>query len=268
MKLLRRTWTLSHLRTWLPHMAPSSVFRLRGVLIHEKRGDLDSSKLCTLHLHSPIRGRVIIRETPADLSTLSEIALENVYGQIGSVVREAKTIIDLGANVGLSCRYFADLYPGSHIFAVEPDAGNYNILEANTRDLVRVGRFSSLQGGVWSRTVPLLLQKPDGADGFTTFQVSELDAGPVEGSVDGYSMEDILAQSGFDRIDLVKMDIEGSETAVFAGNLSWLDRTRALAVEFHGDSRTRSGFDTIMHERGFSIVEGNRHTTVAYRPTL
>jgi FkbM family methyltransferase len=48
------------------------------------------------------------------------------------------------------------------------------------------------------------------------------------------SLLGILAHNGCAAsIDLVKMDIEGSEEQVFSGDLNWLQHVRSLIVEFH-----------------------------------
>jgi hypothetical protein len=38
-----------------------------------------------------------------------------------------------------------------------------------------------------------------------------------------------------------------------------------IAIEFHGDSRERSGFGTIMERYGFQIDDSNPHTVIAIR---
>ena len=58
-------------------------------------------------------------------------------------------------------------------------------------------------------------------------------------------MAAILEASGFDVVDLVKIDIEGAERAVFR-QVDWLERVRALAIEFHGSAREEIGFDALM----------------------
>lgn len=78
-------------------------------------------------------------------------------------------------------------------------------------------------------------------------------------------MNQILADSGFPHIDLLKVDIEGAETQLFADNLEWLEHTRMIAIEFHGDSREESGFDETMKRYRFRVIEANSHTTLAIR---
>ncbi len=48
--------------------------------------------------------------------------------------REKCLIIDCGANIGVSTRYFSEEFPEAYIFAVEPDKDNCKIAKLNTRN--------------------------------------------------------------------------------------------------------------------------------------
>ena len=261
-----RSWTIELLRRWLPYMSLNSVLHLKQVLQRENRIGPSPERHYTLDLRPPISGAVTLREAPADRYTLEEIVCHQVYRQVVDSVRDVQTILDIGANIGITSRYLGAHFPTCKIFAVEADAGNHEILEINTRCLRQNGRFNCVLGAAWSKTGKLAIRRPDGAEGYATFEVGEIEDQVSEAPVlQGYSMNEITALSGFDTLDLVKMDIEGAEIAVFKGNLGWLDRTNALAIEFHGDSRHQTEFDATMAVRGFQVPEGHPHTVLAYR---
>ena len=44
---------------------------------------------------------------------------------------QPKTIVDAGANIGLASIYFANAFPSSRIVAVEPERGNFRLLQKN-----------------------------------------------------------------------------------------------------------------------------------------
>jgi hypothetical protein len=79
------------------------------------------------------------------------------------------------------------------------------------------------------------------------------------------TMPALIQDSGFPFIDLLKVDIEGAEVELFRGDLGWLNTIGAIAIEFHQDSRERSGFDRIVRDRGFVLHEANQHTVLACR---
>jgi methyltransferase FkbM-like protein len=78
---------------------------------------------------------------------------------------------------------------------------------------------------------------------------------------------DLVAVSGFTTVDILKVDIEGAEVQLFSGNLDWLERVRALLIEFHDESRQESDFDAIMRRYHFRIREETRHTVLAVNET-
>jgi methyltransferase FkbM-like protein len=76
-----------------------------------------------------------------------------------------------------------------------------------------------------------------------------------------------------ERIDLVKMDIEGAEQELFKADLSWLDRVDCLIVELHADRVDSEGIIAVLRAHGFEgaeIGEDNKYggpsdVTVAFR---
>lgn len=76
-------------------------------------------------------------------------------------------------------------------------------------------------------------------------------------------MQTIFERSGFDRIDLLKVDIEGAEVQLLQGAGDWLTKVNAIAIEFHGNSRAESGFDQLT--QGFRIADESPHTVLAIR---
>jgi hypothetical protein len=50
-----------------------------------------------------------------------------------------------------------------------------------------------------------------------------------------------LVESGFERVSILKIDIEGAEAEVFAAECSWLERIDTLAIELHEDSMFGNG---------------------------
>ena len=56
----------------------------------------------------------------------------------------------------------------------------------------------------------------------------------------------LLAESGSDAIDLLKIDIERSEVEVFARNFEpWLGRVRNLVIELHDEECRRVFFQAL-----------------------
>lgn len=143
-------------------------------------------------------------------------------------------IVDAGANIGLASVFLASRYPGATIVSLEVEAGNFAMLTENVRGL---GAVTPLHRGLWSGRGYLKIVNPKASS--WTFRVAEAAAIDPD-AVEGLGVSDILHDFGVDHVDLLKMDIEGAEYAVFSGpDLSWLDRVGVLVVELH--DRLRPG---------------------------
>lgn len=139
-----------------------------------------------------------------------------------------KYIIDAGANIGLFSVLYGRKYREASIIAVEPERENYQMLLKNTENLKNV---QPLRGGIWSRDCYLKVnESKTGAWGFT---VSECDKNRSD--IRAYSIQNIMEKSGFPYIDILKMDIEGSEYEVFSSKkcLEWLQLVKVLIIETH-----------------------------------
>jgi FkbM family methyltransferase len=160
----------------------------------------------------------------------------------------------------LASRYFAAAFPGVRLLAVEPDDSNHELLLKNL-EVVCSGSCKVVKGAVWGKSANLAISQVV-AERYNSVRVSS-EATDQCSQTRGYPMDELVKLAGFPRVDLLKVDIEGAETELFTANLEWLKRVRAIAIEFHGNSREESGFDSIMSDYGFSIVDEGSHTVVA-----
>lgn len=82
------------------------------------------------------------------------------------------------------------------------------------------------------------------------------------GEFQGISITTLLAHSGFDRISLLKLDIEGADAEVFSGDTQWLYRGDAIAIELHDDSHFGDAAELLLHaiaDRGFDIMDSGEY---------
>lgn len=141
------------------------------------------------------------------------------------------TILDLGANTGLTATYFSKLYPQARLACVEPVPENLRVLRSNLA-------MNNVHAQVVAAAV-------DVEDGMVQMELSAKDYGhKVAGGsvperdtvrVEAVSMPTLLKRLQWDRVGLLKMDIEGHEKALFAGNCDWLNQVDAMCIECHDD---------------------------------
>jgi FkbM family methyltransferase len=152
-------------------------------------------------------------------------AFHHVFGDAYDFeLPEAPFIFDLGANVGYASVYFALRHPGARVLAVEPVPGNAALLRRNVE---RLPGIEVVEGAVWPRPSRLVLEDP--GKGYWGMRVTER----AGGGVAAVTIGELLDRADADWIDLVKVDIEGSERELFSENTDWLEYVGALVLELH-----------------------------------
>jgi FkbM family methyltransferase len=165
-------------------------------------------------------------------------------------------IIDAGANVGYASVYFANKYPDAHIIAIEPDPENCELFHKNCAAYRNV---ELIQGALWTSRTNLIIENC--ADESWAFRVVEAPAS-ANRSFEGLTVTDILRRSGKQHIDLLKLDIEGSEEQLFSSNYkSWMGQVKNMIIELHGQ-RCRDVVLAATKEGGFSAFHSGAHVTL------
>lgn len=202
----------------------------------------------------PSGKRVFLRGGSSDIETFLDVIIGRQYELHFTI--KPKWIIDLGANVGLSSIFFAEKYSDAKIISVEPDRGNFLMLEKNLEGVTRVKcKFAA----IWSKPVPLFLSDP--GIGEWGYQVSEQsnDDKPVQ----GITVQNLMQEYEINEIDILKIDIEGAEFQLFTeGDVEWLQKVKVLIIELHEHAldvlREIVKFDFHVYSNGETIVFVNR----------
>ena len=151
-----------------------------------------------------------------------------------SICNSPQVIIDAGANIGLSAIYFASRYPGARIVAIEPEASNYALLKRNVAPYPQI---IPINAALWKEDGRIQLFDPgEGAHGFRISNSTE--SGLAErGFCDALTIESIVKRFDLARIDILKIDIEGSEKEVFESSAGWIQKVSVIMAETHDHSK-------------------------------
>jgi FkbM family methyltransferase len=174
-----------------------------------------------------LRHPVTLRTRTSDVEVLDQLL---VYGELDGVRPDApRFIVDAGANIGLATLLFANRYPDATIVAVEVDTNNAAVLR---RNVARYANIHVVNAALWHHDGFVRITNPsDPAWAFTVEEASEGEAGAIPAT----TIPTILDRFGASRIDLLKVDIEGSERELLGGGRAavWIDRVEMLAIELH-----------------------------------
>lgn len=141
-------------------------------------------------------------------------------------------IVDAGANIGAASFYFLHQFPDARVVAIEPEAGNFALLQENLRGLDVRCVLAALAGRKERRR---LVDHGEGHWGYATEPA-------LDGGLETITLDEILTEEADGLFPLlVKVDIEGGEADVFSGDTAWVARTPVLIVELHDWMYPRAG---------------------------
>lgn len=175
------------------------------------------------------RRKLFLRKNSTDYKVFYQVFIQEIY-KLNNLVFEPELVIDGGANVGFSSLYFSSAFPSATIISIEPDEGNFKMLEKNTS---KEKRIEAIQKAIWSKNKKLVvLSNNDGEWGKT---VKESDNVAEKNIVSSISINEIVDRFELKKIDIVKLDIEGAEKEVFEKDLEWLEKTALIIIEIHNN---------------------------------
>lgn len=239
-----------------------------------------------------------------------EIFVERAYFPQGVDLPAGALVLDVGANIGLFSLFVARHVPGARIVAFEPAPDAFAALAANVRDhglpvtclpvaasrstgLVRLtvypaaSVFSGLDASAVDNraairaAIEAAVDDPGSravADGIAQTRMQ----GAYELDVEGWSLPDILANLGQERVDLLKLDTEGNELDLLAAlaPADWA-RIERVVMELHRPSDAARAMELLsaagfacgvqdldgLRGTGFSNLYARRRVPSADRPT-
>lgn len=132
-------------------------------------------------------------------------------------------ILDCGANVGIAALYFSRLYPQAQLHCFEPENRVLNCLKNNLSSN-QVTTAKVHEKAVWINNDGVNFGG-EGADGGSVYHEKNSQKVP------SVRLKDVLG--GFERVDVLKMDIEGAEVEVLKDCGDSLKKIKYLYVEYH-----------------------------------
>jgi FkbM family methyltransferase len=198
--------------------------------------------------------QIAYRLNRGDIQGLREVWMDHCYELPFTMVPQI--VVDLGANIGLTSLWLHHRFKCRQFIAVEALAGNAEVVRQNFA-------LNHLPGTVIHAAI-------GPADGEVVFECqSESNVGRVltgepqaktadRVKVKMISMDQVLAllPEG-DNIDLIKLDIEGGEEALFSSNLGWLSRVNAIIAELHPDIADCDLVRRNIEAAGFKFIPPN-----------
>jgi FkbM family methyltransferase len=213
------------------------------------------SRRPTVRVRLPAGMSAMVRSRQSDFGTLRQIFRDNEYElpeRIATCVRKelerilngggVPVVVDAGANIGAASIWFKTQFPEAAIVAIEPDPDNAAVARQNIAPLAGVTLLEAAVGGERGFVAV------GTADYGWAVQTERASSGCPVVTID----EAILTVPN-GKPFVVKIDIEGFESDLFAGDLGWLDEVFLVYIEPHDWMLPSKGTS-----RNFQRAFGNR----------
>jgi FkbM family methyltransferase len=198
----------------------------------------------------PARVTLNGRQVPVSLpdekcirGTFLEVVLEDVYG-LKQARRPVKTILDVGANVGIFCLAARDVFPDAVIHSYEPN--------------VDIERYLKVQAGTTGATY--YLEAVAREEGFVDLQLADESVATKAILSDTGRIRAVSLRTALERLggsaDFVKLDCEGAEWDLLTDPEPW-QHVQNLSLEYHIDGtpgHTPERAEDLVKALGFTVV--------------
>ncbi|MGD8305248.1 MAG: FkbM family methyltransferase [Ignavibacteria bacterium] len=146
-------------------------------------------------------------------------------------------IYDCGANVGTSCAYFKKIYPNASIKAIEANPKIAEYLQTNINKNY-LSKIEVIDKAIWvdNDGVELNFEGADASSVYTD--------GKKQG-VNSIRLKDLLETEN--RVDMLKMDIEGAESEVLLDCDSSLKVVRNIFIEYHSFAKSAQNLSNLLN---------------------
>jgi FkbM family methyltransferase len=176
------------------------------------------------------------------------------YEWFSDILHEGSIFVDVGANVGgysvRACKI------GARVIAVEPDPDNYHVLKLNLEhNQCTSVNVLNIAAGMREEVRELYEDNRGAPAGFSLLQAKG--SGKIKCSVKVKPLDVTIPQLlNNERVDLLKIDVEGVEPEVIKGALDLLKRTRYVIVEVIPSTKSRMlEMLNLLKPLGFKLID-------------
>ncbi len=203
---------------------------------------------------------VSLRANSPDIEVLRSIFVEGEYAPLQ--YDHPATIIDAGAHIGMAAIYFANRYPSASIFAIEPEEENFALLEKNCAPYPGI---TCIRAALWSEEGERDLHpRPKGNWSYTLCPETDFSSEPTS-RTPCVTIPKLMDRYELKKIDILKLDVEGSEKEILDHSQDWIDRVSVIAIELH-DRISPGCSDSFRRAvKDFTVSSGGSEKFIAHR---
>ncbi len=235
----------------------SDVRRFGLQVLKRHLARLNPERLVTLSI--PDVGRMTVRARGSDMDVARSVfiagshdfplgAADRIESRYRAMIEAGRVpiIVDAGAYIGATSRWFGARFPEARVVAIEPDPANAALLR---RNLAGRAKFLIIEGAIGSRRGFVELEQQKTGWDVRTARAAK--------GVPVVTMTDAFEASGGDTPFLVKINIEGFESDLFSSNADWVGQCQVVVIEPHDwmlpGERPSGPFQQVMAQHPFEL---------------
>ncbi|MGW4531899.1 FkbM family methyltransferase [Nocardia sp. NPDC004340] len=223
---------------------------------------------------------IMVRRNQSDLLILWQIFLHRYYEldqvyALDSEIDVLDTVVDLGGNTGQAAAYFTARYRPRRLLTVEPITESRQVLHRNrslsgldwiVEDCAVSGAAGELEFAVsafWDTCTAV----PE------VYELRRSRPWRLENSLarpprilPARTVDELLDRHGLDHVDLLKVDVEGSEADIFAAPRPWMDAVDRIVLEIHDKYIDGDIVRSTMKQAGFHRIAPRRPDPAGFNP--
>jgi FkbM family methyltransferase len=195
-----------------------------------------------------IFGKKFFLRPNIDFSAAISFTSKQYIYNIDNKESEIKYIIDAGSNIGQqTIKFYNEFQEAKKIISIEIDKDNFDLLKKNTSHCENV--------------LPINCALSSEADKDKNYkkhansEMSRLSNDVGDSPIKTTSINQLILDYKFPRIDILKFNIEGNETDVFFNNCEWIDKCKIIAFNnAHLQNDTQKILENFFKFKKFKIV--------------
>jgi FkbM family methyltransferase len=151
------------------------------------------------------------------------------------LAREAvRTVLDIGANVGVTALYFSQIFPNASIYAFEPAPDNFAVLQRNVANCARIRAFNFALGAQDATLELFASDNPINFGGYSLHAAGSDTSKTI--SIPVRNVAGVLKEIGVEAVDVIKVDTEGAEWDILTAFPEPVLRSaKYITGELHGN---------------------------------
>lgn len=210
-----------------------------------------TGRILVEHIDITIEGKKLrMKPILSDFMFVYEIWYQNVYERLPSfLVKDGYNCLDIGASIGSVSLRWAEHNKKGSIIAVEPHPETFQRLKKNC-ELNNMHNIECVNAAIASESGTGSIRIKENSS------LARVMGKPKEGEIQAncsmLSIDDLTRWKSIDHVDLMKIDVEGYETACLKGAKHTLEATDRIIVEYHNE-RLKNEVISILTENRFAV---------------